>query len=602
MIKKTIFRDQNLKTLLTVSILFLLSLTGQTANAKNERITSLKQTAQTHLRENRTRVLYQLALAYDSLYAYDSAAKYAKACIQSLPRYGSKTEFFNELLLLASIQKKLSSYNESLKTLGQINESDLETMDDIAKVRYLLIKTSCFGNRGDIDEGLILAKQTLSLALKTKDDALIAQAYQQLGNLLGTTEVTKEVMANITHAFEYAQNQPNRSLRADMALSLSGCYQIWKNVNKRNFYLDLAIKEARLSGDSLLYLHILCAKMEDYANAAKWDLADSVSQIILPINRRLGSMSVFSQVYFLKYKIASAKSKYELEGIMLDSAIKYYELAGAFRQYLHAVRERLLYSTYVKPDLPYLKAHLNEFLVGHQKLVKFAEVRDKLYYQEGLAKVNAQMEENHNRQYWGGIIIACMISLVGALGFLSFTNRRDAKRLTRQATLDKATIDALLSTKQDLIAANKELAIVITTQHKVDSNSIMDADREEKQQYEYIIQNLEQVFRQFVPAEANNLMDTIKRSKTNYEDLIEIINSAGEKLYPGFQQKLAVKYPTLSALDRQMCILILFNIENDVIALLLNITDASFMNRRSMIRKKLGLERRETLESILLRL
>ena len=67
------------------------------------------------------------------------------------------------------------------------------------------------------------------------------------------------------------------------------------------------------------------------------------------------------------------------------------------------------------------------------------------------------------------------------------------------------------------------------------------------------------------------------------------------KIYPNFTRKLLSNSDDLTAVEIKICMLLKMNYNSDFIRSELKISSSTFLNSRSSIRKKLGLERNQKL-------
>ena len=67
------------------------------------------------------------------------------------------------------------------------------------------------------------------------------------------------------------------------------------------------------------------------------------------------------------------------------------------------------------------------------------------------------------------------------------------------------------------------------------------------------------------------------------------------KIYPNFTRKLLANSDDLTAVEIKICMLLKMNYNSDFIRSELKISSSTFLNSRSSIRKKLGLERNQKL-------
>ena len=67
------------------------------------------------------------------------------------------------------------------------------------------------------------------------------------------------------------------------------------------------------------------------------------------------------------------------------------------------------------------------------------------------------------------------------------------------------------------------------------------------------------------------------------------------KIYPKFTRKLLSNSDDLTAVEIKICMLLKMNYNSDFIRSELKISSSTFLNSRSSIRKKLGLERNQKL-------
>jgi DNA-binding CsgD family transcriptional regulator len=97
------------------------------------------------------------------------------------------------------------------------------------------------------------------------------------------------------------------------------------------------------------------------------------------------------------------------------------------------------------------------------------------------------------------------------------------------------------------------------------------------------------------------------RSLKNQFDISNVItkdwsffNDAFNKTFPGFTEKVVMKYPNLSQKDLQHCILIKLNTPPAQAANILGINTESTHTARYRLRKKMNLIRQDNLEHIIL--
>jgi len=96
----------------------------------------------------------------------------------------------------------------------------------------------------------------------------------------------------------------------------------------------------------------------------------------------------------------------------------------------------------------------------------------------------------------------------------------------------------------------------------------------------------------------NEILGDIGQTDLNWDELYFTINY----LYNNFQQKLKDKFPSLNEKEIQLCCLIRGGFKTDEIAFVIRQSVYSIHKRKTAIRKKLGMDERADILTIILSL
>ena len=105
-----------------------------------------------------------------------------------------------------------------------------------------------------------------------------------------------------------------------------------------------------------------------------------------------------------------------------------------------------------------------------------------------------------------------------------------------------------------------------------------------------------------MPGYIDSLVGLVQTGNNRQPDDWSQLLAGIETVRPGFNNKLLAAAPDLSVLDRKICAFLVMNLSTKTIAQMLNITEASLLNRRSSIRAKLNLKRSDDLIAVLMNL
>jgi hypothetical protein len=364
-----------------------------------------------------------------------------------------------------------------------------------------------------------------------------------------------------------------------MALSVSGCYQIWGNKEEELKYLKIAEEEAKIANDYLSYFYVLQSKMDKYLKGGQFYAADSIGKKVLGLNKETDYKVITASTYFLLSQTAAALKQLVEEGQYLDSAMKYYQICGKHQQYYESLRQRILYSIYVRQDDNFLKKYAKNFIADYPKIIYKTESKDELHQQQILDQLAEYKSRIKTERIIGFSIVGLFALVVLGLGY-KLGQYRIRLRL----------LDAQVPTLKVEKSPTPDQTLPQT----------LNIYSEEEERYLLLLRQLAKTPPEHINKASNDLILEIQNAGYSLQDILELLLKASGKMFPEFDNKITTLAPDLSVLEQQICQLIKLNIGSDAICFIYNITEASLRNRRSIIRGKLNLTRRESLESYLL--
>lgn len=536
---------------------------------------------------------------------YDSAAHYFKANYHVGQTKELEFRLNADFVLdYAKVLKRMGYYSTSIQVLNDLPDDKIDQSQIQVRIERALLMSNCCLNTGQLMRAHDNWKLANTLLKKAHLPNLEAQLHYQRGLILGVTDYSAELVGNFEKAVALSDKSNTSASRLDHLLCLASCRLYGLKPTERDSLIKLACQLIaastdhsgmvdKLELDYRLYFHERNIPKANLAALEMWKSAR---------RHKLLFLEGLADMYRSRNNETPEWKRVEL----LDSAIKIFRTCGQQNCLREALHERLGFS---KPQVD-----KNAFALNHyEEYVSIAENWEEERAKVTVAFVQTDLldtkqtltdEKTNQGRLWAVIVV---LGLIGSTGIALFLKERMVNQKLRNKVLAQ---DAEL----ELIREEAETLQLAIEAHQTQSSDIETIEKSQSElelaiaDIKTIIQAREQILdevEQSLKATTNwsDQQDKLAAKieiefDTEGQSLIKLL-SIFERDRPDFNVKLLKKAPDLTQLEQRICALVVLDLNNTTIAKMLNITEASFLNRRSIIRKKLGLDRKKDLQTYL---
>lgn len=542
----------------------------------------------------------KIGKGYEALGIVDSALRYHQHNYLVSKDVGLENQLsVHSAINYARVLKRKGHFLEAVKVLDYVPDEKVDAhMIDLRMERYLLLSSCCIST-GE----LLRAYENWYKASLIADSDLLprteAMFHFTKALILGVTQVNGLITFHLTNAVNIGNKGAVGRERVDHLLCLASAKMYGNMVQSRDSLLALARQAAFSTLDSSWIVDFLELEYRTVYYERNIPRAMIVSKQMLEAARK----------YKLRYLEGLAAMYVGREGpheqrlLYMDTAIAIFRECGHLNSLKIALHERFDYYNSPQDHQQFVMANYLE----HYKLVEHWEDQQKkvdyAFANHQLEQLESQLEAVNRAKassFWFLTSLAVVtLGLVVAL-FIYRTQLNRHKRLMLNISQANQELATSLAATQDELGRWKEHKLTET--HQQERAQLEDALEDAKslaESQELVIHTIEQALRanpllakQLEKAEYSINQDAESRSWLQLMVLFE-------DQRPNFMKKLLKKAPELTPLDQKICAFLVMDLGTRTIAQMLNITEASLLNRRSVIRKKMGLGRDENLQTFL---
>jgi DNA-binding CsgD family transcriptional regulator len=195
-----------------------------------------------------------------------------------------------------------------------------------------------------------------------------------------------------------------------------------------------------------------------------------------------------------------------------------------------------------------------------------------------------------------GLILTVIILLLGIICYVLWSKRKEerVRKLLKEAEnrelQTKLTNEELLNKQQQLEIELKNRSLTIESLRRQEKENAL------KSLNKHILDANE---RHEVPNSVAFQVDNQVKQYTGDDNDWETFRKSFEEIYSGFLTNLSNQFPSLSEQEKRLCAFIRIGMDNRQIAKMLNIQYDSMYKSRYRLRRKLGIEKEDSLEEML---
>ncbi len=481
---------------------------------------------------------------------------------------------------------------KSIKTLYRSKAFYENQKDTINIINCLTRISKAYEINGDIEKSFKSLWEAVFLSKKINNKNLSSDIHRKLALLYDTFNMKDKNLFHLKNALKNAKEigGKNKSIRMNASyLSLADRECARGNYRLALTYLD-SCKLSTLQKDKN-YLNVLVEaerghlmlKTKNYNKAYYHLLKAKNDQEELKVTNKAGILNYLgilkaetqqldSAVYYYKESLKDIVSK------KLPKALKarvMYNLSNAYftQNKPRKAYQLLLSSKKITDSLMFIKNGSNNELLNI-KNTYLEEIKEKDLV---LKEQKAALKANKKTQFRLKIILILVV-IVFLISSVFFRTKIKLQKVVEEKK--ETEYKAQLKEKQnqkELEIKNKELTSYAL--QLIDKDSSID--------------DLLEIIKTDSPSSYKSLHYKYQKSSKN---LWETFNLRFTELNSEFYYKLEQKYPKLSVTEKKHCALIKLNFSTKEIAKILNIELHSVHISRSRIRKKIGMDRSESLE------
>lgn len=541
---------------------------------------------------------------YVRLGGYDSAARYFKLNYENT-KVKQYDHFLNTLTVLdlAKVLKRQGYFLQALNVLESQPDERIESYRiDLRAERFLLVSSCCIST-GELVRSYQNWRKANELLKKESSPQLDAMLYFTKGLILGTTEVNKFITQSFTIAAMIGGQSAVGTQRIDHLLCLASAKLYGNRDVSRDSLLILAKKEIDAGLDSSFEADML--ELQFRINYHKRDMsaASKDARNLVNLARRYGLKYLEGIGYMYLSRNGDSKA---LRGYQLDTAIAIFRTCNHLNALKIAIHEHFDYYASREAQRDYILANYEE----HYKLVeKWEDEQSKVEHDflgDELTALDDQLAASQaiklQTQYFAAGLAVLIVVLV--LGLLYYrTQFRKGQAQIQHSALLASDMGLQVQKLQDQL--NELTTQSLKEEHQKETEGLLNELEDVKslvESRELLLYTIEENLR--TNPQFAKQIDRLKQSLTqdlesnSWSQLISLF----EDQKPNFNRKLLKLAPDLTPLDQKICAFLALDLDTRTIAQMLNVTEASLLNRRSAIRKKLSLDRGVDLQTYLMKL
>ncbi|MEI7725858.1 MAG: tetratricopeptide repeat protein [Bacteroidota bacterium] len=583
-------------------------------------------------------VLYRLTSGKrDTAHAYDAARLRGEA-FQAAGRNDSAYRYYSGMCYLAF---QMTDTNRMLQTCHMLGTLFLNmgSNDSVAfwyrkgltlaraskNAAYLAGFSSnmglVFNQNGQLDSAMHCYTEAAQYYEKLADSGNISQVYRNIASVFINQGLYEKAIR-----FYY------RAIRIDLKLD---------NMNEvASDYTSLAVAYMMISSDSAEYCYKTAMKILDengsltnllplkfnYANylskLGRVEEAENTYEEVLRLSKENNILK--GQIYSLNNLAAAAArgrdaakaNRLFQEAILLAEKNKL--TADLLTLYREAFQSNLELQN-VGFALSYFQRwdHLNDSLkIAEQRdaVLKYQALYETQVLETKVKDLNSHVRLQKSRNIIIALILLALLLLVSTLViFLFFRNRQanqkrklaehqalqsEQEKLLKQVELEKKTLEHQINEEKverlELEVNFKEQDLVYQSLITTELSHVNRSVQEKLGQFQYRFpkKSDQEEFRQLL---SEIMHDASKKPMNNFEVMFK-------QMHGGFSEKLLDICPDFSRSELQICALLRLNLSSKDMARIANLSLATIETTRHHIRKKLGLDQKESLSGYLIQL
>ncbi|MES2388085.1 MAG: hypothetical protein V4543_08790 [Bacteroidota bacterium] len=544
----------------------------------------------------------ELGELYNNLRRADSSIIHYKIAERFLTASKAKA-VLKHLIQCSYAYSMCGQYVKADEIMNYLPQNILPLEDVEAMVLYYTTLTGIKHSMADYSKAVVLADKAIEWSEKWGDSAAIARSNLYMGFILGANASTPEVFEYFDKARIYTYNTGSYRLRRSAFLALASYARNTKQPQKAEKYMQEAKAVPHNEGDSNFVFDVWTEKV--IKSIGKDDnAAYATAQDMVRLAKFRHWADRTGAAYEAMYATLNLESQQKLKLSCMDSALKYYGISGLKKAYLNSYADRIYYALNILPDMKYLQQHYQDYTQSsidlHENLAEGNGIWQRILKERALAEHDIDRQTIHTLKQ--GLGAAAFFGCTLAIG-LVISMRRQRKT------------DKVLSESKELLV--REQSVRQAAEAKITEQGLKiriikgDVEKERiSKELDTAKTNAERNAQLLKEIETSILTsplpsDYSKRLLGEHDESEAPLNEWDyllirfDGIRPDFKDKLLKIGPDLMPLDIRICVFIVMNINPKTMSQMLNITDPSLRNRRSEIRRKLGLDRSENLGAFL---
>ncbi len=462
-------------------------------------------------------------------------------------------------ITLAVYYSERSNFIEAFKLFNKSKEVVVE--HNYSKLEYTIAFNlgNLYANIEEYDKAITHYKDGFQIALELQNEAVQIFFQEALASVYQNKADYQKALEYYRVALEYNLKANNINHTIYCYLVMSECYNKLNDFENADYYLEEA--EKIISKTQAGYLLA-------YFNQLSGNKASKNK------NYRI-ALELYHIAYDQYLQIGNKESQKELS----KSISLCYEQLGEFKQSLEFMKIHKNLESELSTDLIAMKIKLYESNIVIETLSN-----------------EKRIEELENKNYvlilWGGGIIVISVLLIVIIGFIKYyksnkINIEQKKNELTKANDDKKKIyDDYLKKEKDNSELSNEL--------NLKSSKLQDLFFKLKEKNVL----LDDVILKLEGGKNSHLINKLGKARFTDEEL-KIINEELTLLNKSFHKNLLKDYPKLTRKDLKLATLLKIDLTSKEIADILYISSASVDVSRSRLRKKMNLDRAESLKELL---
>lgn len=545
----------------------------------------------------------ELGKNFERLGEIDSALKYFS--IVYLNTRNANLDYFlptYSAISFGRLLKRKGYFKKAIEVLeGQPDNKIENYRSDLRMERFLLL-SNCMVSSGEIVRAYACYKQAKALINDETTPLAKADLNYTLGLILGTTENNKDITEAFRQAMDLGTGNEAYPKRIDYLLCNSSC-NVYGTKGEFADSLFKAAEELVHNGlDSSYLADLLELKFRTVYHRKKFEESETIAAELVKTAQKF-KLRYLEGIGYL-YKSRNGPSQ-DFRGLQCDTAIAIFREVGHFNALKIALHERFTYFTDTAKMEKFILKHFRE----HYQMVEQWENQQTKVDYDYLKDVIAAQEEDLNQASvgerrmaaiafgLGGAVLSMGLFLFLFRGRYQKSKALQAETLTRAEALgaeNKLLKNEMAVVANKLSALDELVKAEASKQESAQEQTVVVEVMETRPRWEVVLENLERLpvfFHRLPPYNQENWPS----DEENLQAIYNLINLA----IPKFGAALQKQVPELTPYEQKLCLLLVAEIDTKTIALMLDITEPSLLNRRSTLRKKLNIGRERDLNEYL---